>query len=464
MDLGAGITTGTAELREATKMERIGVHSHITGLGLDDRLEPRPNSQGMVGQLRARKAAGVILRMLSPSSFSSVVSTAPGLSGRMAATLGPDVPFTSITASEVYSLSMSKTEALTQALRRSIGVRIREEEEVVEGEVVEIVVERGITGSGKSGRVILKTTDMETVYEMGGKMIDEMTKEKVLAGDIISITKSSGRITKLGRSFSHSRDFSLLSPSTTFLPTPSGEILTRRTTTHTVSLHEIDIINSRTQGFLALFAGDTGEVAAPLRAQIDVKVGEWREEGKAELVTGVLFIDEVHMLDIECFSFLNRALEGELAPLVVMASNRGVARIRGTQMRGPHGLPPDLLDRVLIVATSKYAPEEVRQIIKIRCQEEDVEVGPDAEDLLVEIAGEAGMRYALGLIAVSQVVARRRVKSAGGGSEIVQVEDLRRTYGCFMDPGRSVQWLKEQQGSLLVEEITGSDPDKMDVV
>lgn len=151
----------------------------------------------MVGQLRARKAAGVILRMLSPSSFSSIVSTAPGLSGRaillagppssgktaiargMAATLGPDVPFTTITASEVYSLSMSKTEALTQALRRSIGVRIREEEEVVEGEVVEIVVERGITGSGKSGQVILKTTDMETVYEMGGKMIDEMTKEKV---------------------------------------------------------------------------------------------------------------------------------------------------------------------------------------------------------------------------------------------------------------------------------------------
>ncbi|KAE9390588.1 TIP49-domain-containing protein [Gymnopus androsaceus JB14] len=399
MDLGAGITTGTAELREATKMECIGVHSHITGLGLVDRLEPRPNSQGMVGQLRARKAAGVILWMLLPSSFSSAVSTAPTAIARgMAATLGHDVPFTSITASEVYSLSMSKTEALTQALRRSIGVRIREEEEVVEGEVVEIIVERGITGSGKSSRVILKTTDMETVYEMGGKMIDEMTKEKVLAGDIITITKSSGRITKLGRSFSHSRDFSLLSPSTTFLPTPSGEILTRRTTTHTVSLHEIDIINSRTQGFLALFAGDTGEVAAPLRAQIDVKVGEWREEGKAELVTGVLFIDEVHMLDIECFSFLNRALEGELAPLVVMASNRGVARIRGTQMHGPCGLPPDLLDRVLIVTTSKYAPDE----------EEDAEVGPAAEDLLVEIAGGAGMRYALGLI--SQVVARRRVK------------------------------------------------------
>jgi hypothetical protein len=36
------------------------------------------------------------------------------------------------------------------------------------------------------------------------------------------------------------------------------------------------------------------------------QVAEWREEGKAEIVPGVLFIDEVHMLDIECFSFLNR--------------------------------------------------------------------------------------------------------------------------------------------------------------
>jgi RuvB-like protein 2 len=80
----------------------------------------------------------------------------------------------------------------------------------------------------------------------------------------------------------------------------------------------------------------------------------------------VLFIDEVHMLDIECFSFLNRALEGELAPLVIMASNRGMARIRGTKFRSPHGLPMDLLDRVLIVSTKPYSEDDIQQIIQIR--------------------------------------------------------------------------------------------------
>ena len=56
---------------------------------------------------------------------------------------------------------------------------------------------------------------------------------------------------------------------------------------HTVSLHEIDVINSRTQGFLALFAGDTGEIKPELRKQIDEKVADWREEGKAEIIPGV---------------------------------------------------------------------------------------------------------------------------------------------------------------------------------
>ena len=62
---------------------------------------------------------------------------------------------------------------------------------------------------------------------------------------------------------------------------------------------------------MALFAVDIGEIKPEVREQIDQKVAEWREEGRAEIVPGVLFIDEVHMLDIECFSYLNRALESD---------------------------------------------------------------------------------------------------------------------------------------------------------
>jgi RuvB-like protein 2 len=296
-------------------MERIGAHSHIRGLGLDDSLDPRGVSQGMVGQKKARRAAGLILEMIKEGKIAGralLIAGPPGtgktaVAMGMAQALGQDTPFTSIAGSEIFSLEMSKTEALTQAFRRSIGVRIKEETEIIEGEVVEIQVDRPANGTGaKVGKLTLKTTEMETVYDLGQKMIESLTSEKVQAGDIITIDKATGRITRLGRSFTRARDYDAMGPQTKFVQCPEGELQKRKEVIHTVTLHEIDVINSRSQGFLALFSGDTGEIKAEVRDQINAKVAEWREEGKAEIVPGVLFVDEVHMLDIECFAFLNR--------------------------------------------------------------------------------------------------------------------------------------------------------------
>lgn len=238
----------------------------------------------------------------------------------------------------------------------------------------------------------MKTTEMETIYDLGSKMIDALQKERVTAGDVVAIDKSSGKVTRLGRSFARSRDFDAMGGATQFVACPSGELQRRRQSAHVVTLHDIDVINSRQQGFLALFAGDTGEVRSEVRDQIDAKVAAWREEGKAAVLPGVLFIDEAHMLDVECFSFLNRALEAELAPVLVLASNRGMARVRGTNHVSPHGLPLDLLDRLLIIATAPLGEEDVGRVLTIRAEEEEVELGADAHALLVRIAMETSLR------------------------------------------------------------------------
>lgn len=34
------------------------------------------------------------------------------------------------------------------------------------------------------------------------------------------------------------------------------------------------------------------------------------------------------MLDIECFSYLNRALESTISPIVIFATNRGICTVR----------------------------------------------------------------------------------------------------------------------------------------
>jgi RuvB-like protein 2 len=280
---------------------------------------------------------------------------------------------------------------------------------------------------------------METIYDMGTKMIDSMTKERVMAGDVISIDKSSGKITKLGRSYTRSRDYDAMGADTKFVQCPDGELQVRKEVVHTVSLHEIDVINSRTQGFLALFSGDTGEIRSEVRDQINTKVGEWKEEGKADIIPGVLFIDEVHMLDIECFSYINRALEGELAPIVIMASNRGNTRIRGTTYKSPHGLPLDFLDRVVIISTQPYSADDISQIIAIRAQEEEVDLTPDALALLTKIGQESGLRYASNIITTSTLLMQKRK------AKEVSIDDVQRSYKLFFDPARSVKMISDHE-------------------
>jgi RuvB-like protein 2 len=69
---------------------------------------------------------------------------------------------------------------------------------------------------------------METVYDLGSKMIEAITKDKITAGDVITIDKViilkvkyifkvSGRISRLGRSFARASDFDAMGPATRFV-------------------------------------------------------------------------------------------------------------------------------------------------------------------------------------------------------------------------------------------------------
>lgn len=76
---------------------------------------------------------------------------------------------------------------------------------------------------------------------------------------------------------------------------------------------------------------------------------------------------QVHMLDVECFSFLNRALENDLAPILVVATNRGITRIRGTNYKSD--LFPTLFSHCKVMAdcyTPKLIGQPVDSLIPVR--------------------------------------------------------------------------------------------------
>lgn len=165
-----------AETKELRGLNLIAAHSHIRGLGVDaDSLQPRASSQGLVGQEKARKAAAVILQMVKEGKIAgrALLIAGPPSTGKtaiamgMAQSLGSDVPFTMLAASEIFSMEMSKTEALTQAFRKSIGVRIKEESEIIEGEVVEIQIDRSVTGVSEALGELSLTNASDISYLLG---------------------------------------------------------------------------------------------------------------------------------------------------------------------------------------------------------------------------------------------------------------------------------------------------------
>ncbi len=448
-----------AEVKEIEEgsFRRIYAHSHIKGLGLEG-LKAKHIADGMVGQEEAREAAGLVVKMIKEGKFSgkAVLIAGPPGSGKtaiamaIAKELGEDVPFVPIAASEIFSAEIKKTEFLTQAIRRAIGVRVREKRRVYEGKVMEVDVETKASPFNPymrvpvRSKVKLATKDEKKTLTLDEDFTRQLVYYNIREGDVIAIDVDGGRIVKLGVAEDAVGEEELKSERT--VPIPEGPVFKEKEFVYTLTLHQLDLMQAR-KGYSiidVLFGGiERKEISEEVRKAVDSTVKEWIEEGRAELVPGVLFVDECSLLDVETFAFLNRALEQELSPIMIFATNRGITRIRGTDVVAPHGMPLDLLDRLLIILTRKYSPDEMREIIKIRAKEEEVKLEEDALEELVKIGQERSLRYAIQLLTPARIVAQE------SGREEVKKEDVDRVAKLFVDVKESTKYLKEMEKELL---------------
>lgn len=128
----------------------------------------------------------------------------------------------------------------------------------------------------KVGKLTLKSTEMETIYNLGTKMIESLTKDKVQARDVITIDKAMGKISKLGLFFTCVHDCDAMVSQAKSVQCPDGKLQKCKEMVHITSLYEIDIINYWTQGLLALFSGDTGEITCWTWRASPSSNGPWR--------------------------------------------------------------------------------------------------------------------------------------------------------------------------------------------
>ncbi|CCW66451.1 unnamed protein product [Phytomonas sp. Hart1] len=444
------------EVVSTTKKERVAAHSHVKGLGLNPDGSAKPSSDGFVGQEKAREAGGIVVELIRSKKMAgrALLFAGPPGTGKTALAmgiskeLGPKVPFCPMIGSEVYSAEVKKTEVLMENFRRAIGLRIKENKEVYEGEVTELRAEETdnpLGGYGKSiSHVIisLKSQKGTKQLKLDAAIYESLEKEKVSVGDIIYIEASSGAVKRVGRSDVYIGDHDLEADE--YVPIPKGDVHKKKEVIQDVTLHDLDMANAKpNQGqdalsiVSSLMRHKKTEVTEKLRQEINKVVNKYIDQGVAELVPGVLFIDEVHMLDIECFTYLNKALESTLAPVVIFATNRGSCRIRGTEIRAPHGMPTDLLDRLLIIRTMYYNVDEITSITEIRARVEGVKVSEEALVKLGSIGESTSLRYVTQLLSPALIIAETN------GRDVITEEDVELVDHLFKDAKASAKMLHD---------------------
>lgn len=271
---------------------------------------------------------------------------------------------------------------------------------------------------------------------------DSIQKEKVSIGDVIYIEANTGAVKRVGRSDAYATEFDLEAEE--YVPLPKGEVHKKKEIVQDVTLHDLDIANARPQGgqdvismMGQLMKPKKTEITEKLRFEVNKVVAKYVDQGVAELIPGVLFIDEANMLDIEIFTYLNKALESDIAPIVVLASNRGMTTVRGTEdVISPHGIPADLIDRLLIVRTLPYNKDEIRLIIERRSAVENLALEDGALDILADMATHTSLRYALQLLSPAGIL------SSTAGRQKITIDDINEAKMLFIDAKRSTKILE----------------------
>jgi DNA helicase TIP49 (TBP-interacting protein) len=107
------------------------------------------------------------------------------------------------------------------------------------------------------------------------------------------------------------------------------------------------------------------------------------------------------------------------------------------------GFPLDLIDRSVIIGTHEYDPDSIKEILRLRSEEEKVKLKENALEKLTEIGAKSSLRYSVQLLSLAAQNAGTTKRKA------VTVKDVERVNGLFMDIGEAAEHLRKYEDKLM---------------
>ncbi|AFP65429.1 ruvb-like protein 2 (nucleomorph) [Chroomonas mesostigmatica CCMP1168] len=409
------------------------LYSHIKGLGVCRFINCRYNSQGFVAQKELKRVATIFLQTINDQNFYTKGLILAGSSGTgktslaiaFSFSLNTQIPFININGSEIYSNIVSKIEIITQNIRKSIGATFFEESLLIEGEIVKIQI-HSKTNNKKSitwGSITIKNRELQNIYEIGPNVLKKILNEKLEKGDKIKIDKTNGSIHSCKK---FEKKCAPENTSPTIKHNLSSSLEKHKITEHFITLHELDLLNSAGKAMLTIFSEKKIEINKHTRDKIDKIILNWEMKKKIKITRGLLFIDDVHLLELNIFSFLGKIIENQLAPVFFLTTSSITSKINGTNILSHHGLPVDLLDRFLVISSHPNSFLEIKEILNLHSKEEMLILEEVALFFLAKIGIECGISYSIYLLSTLSLVSFNSFRK-------IKLKDIMRSYSFFID-------------------------------